>query len=208
LRNEAPRPLFTEPRASVAPPAAPRVVQNNVPARYWGPPPGETASAASAVLPAEYERDSAIRETAQTALAASTATLPVEPKTAVVPFIAPPPSQPLEEQDSPRTHIIIDGDSLPKLAGRYLDDPRREREIYELNRHVLSDPELLPIGAELVIPRRSQVRDSDNYLPQSALPGSLAVHAAARGGLVPVRPVPSGSEAMPRAQLARPLPAP
>ena len=51
----------------------------------------------------------------------------------------------------PRTHVIVDGDSLAKLAGRYLDDPHRSGEIYELNRGVLTDPELLPIGTELVI---------------------------------------------------------
>ena len=49
----------------------------------------------------------------------------------------------------------MDGDSLAKLAGRYLDDPRRSEEIFTLNRGVLSDPELLPIGAELKIPPRT-----------------------------------------------------
>ena len=52
----------------------------------------------------------------------------------------------------PRSHVIVDGDSLAKLAGRYLDDPRRSEEIFALNRGVFSDPELLPIGAELKIP--------------------------------------------------------
>jgi nucleoid-associated protein YgaU len=58
----------------------------------------------------------------------------------------------LSERPAERTHIIVDGDSLPKLARRYLNDPERGAEIFELNRGVLSSPELLPIGAELKIP--------------------------------------------------------
>ena len=43
----------------------------------------------------------------------------------------------------PRTHKIVDGDTLPALAERYLGsaDPH---EIFAANRDVLSDPELLP----------------------------------------------------------------
>jgi nucleoid-associated protein YgaU len=63
---------------------------------------------------------------------------------------APPPAL--------RMHRIIDGDSLPKLAARYLRDPRRSEEIFALNREVLENPDLLPIGAELKIPA---VRASD-----------------------------------------------
>jgi nucleoid-associated protein YgaU len=54
----------------------------------------------------------------------------------------------------PRTHKIVDGDTLPLLAQRYLGSAARAREIYEANRDVLLDPELLPIGAELKIPPR------------------------------------------------------
>jgi nucleoid-associated protein YgaU len=51
-----------------------------------------------------------------------------------------------------RTHKIIDGDTLAALAQRYLGSTARAGEIFEANRAVLSDPELLPIGAELKIP--------------------------------------------------------
>jgi nucleoid-associated protein YgaU len=50
------------------------------------------------------------------------------------------------------THRIVDGDTLAALAQRYLGSPARAREIFDANRNVLSDPELLPIGAELKIP--------------------------------------------------------
>jgi nucleoid-associated protein YgaU len=53
-----------------------------------------------------------------------------------------------------RTHTVVDGDSLEKLAARYLRDAKRSGEIFALNRDVLASPELLPIGAELRLPRR------------------------------------------------------
>lgn len=52
-------------------------------------------------------------------------------------------------------HKIIDGDTLPSLAKRYLGDKDRYREIFEVNRDVLSSPELLPIGRQLKIPQRA-----------------------------------------------------
>ncbi|MFO7906253.1 MAG: LysM peptidoglycan-binding domain-containing protein [Planctomycetota bacterium] len=54
-----------------------------------------------------------------------------------------------------RTHTIRDGDTLPLLAQRYLGDPQRGGEIMEANRSVLSDPEVLPIGVEIIIPSES-----------------------------------------------------
>lgn len=50
------------------------------------------------------------------------------------------------------THRVADGDTLVRLAERYLGSAERWRELYEFNRDVLTAPELLPIGAELRIP--------------------------------------------------------
>ncbi len=58
-----------------------------------------------------------------------------------------------ESASAPPTHKIIDGDSLALLAERYLGSASRAMEIYEANRNVLAHPEILPIGAELKIPR-------------------------------------------------------
>jgi nucleoid-associated protein YgaU len=58
----------------------------------------------------------------------------------------------LPAKGTARTHRIIDGDTLAGLAQRYLGSPGRAREIFDANRNVLSDPKLLPIGAELKIP--------------------------------------------------------
>jgi nucleoid-associated protein YgaU len=57
---------------------------------------------------------------------------------------------------APPTHRIIDGDSLALLAERYLGSASRAMEIYAANRNVLTHPEILPIGAELKIPRADQ----------------------------------------------------
>jgi nucleoid-associated protein YgaU len=53
-----------------------------------------------------------------------------------------------------RSHKIVDGDTLAALADRYLGSAARANEIFNANRDVLSNPELLPIGAELKIPPR------------------------------------------------------
>jgi hypothetical protein len=51
-----------------------------------------------------------------------------------------------------RSYIVQEGDSLERLAQRYLGDEGRAIEIFDLNREVLENPHLLPIGAELKIP--------------------------------------------------------
>jgi nucleoid-associated protein YgaU len=58
----------------------------------------------------------------------------------------------LSDPASAPTHKVVDGDSLPSLAERYLGSANRAAEIFACNRDVLSDPELLPIGARLRIP--------------------------------------------------------
>lgn len=74
-----------------------------------------------------------------------------------------------------RTHKIVDGDTLEKLAERYLGSADRAMEIYEANRYVLPGPDVLPIGIELHIPPWSKKPEGSS--------GS-----ASRGTLVPVRP--------------------
>jgi nucleoid-associated protein YgaU len=49
-------------------------------------------------------------------------------------------------------HRIVDGDTLPGLAQRYLGSSKRFTEILDANRDRLQSPDLLPIGAELRIP--------------------------------------------------------
>ena len=51
-----------------------------------------------------------------------------------------------------RTHRVVDGDTLESLAEHYLGSSARAEEIHAANRELLSNPKLLPIGAELKIP--------------------------------------------------------
>lgn len=119
---------------------------------------------------------------------------------------AAPPLWPANDENAePRTHIIVDGDTLEKLAGRYLTDPQRSREIYELNRGLLSSPDLLPIGAELKIPERvaSASWGRQNWQPNASNP--RATGAAGRDTTTPVQPASAPQGIIPRAQLARPV---
>ena len=61
------------------------------------------------------------------------------------------------EPAAPQTHRIQDGDTLSKLAAKYLGSANREREIFEMNRDVLETPDLLPIGIDILIPSRTAV---------------------------------------------------
>ena len=128
---------------------------------------------------------------------------PIEPTGAGA--IVRPPPWPIAAEEPLRSHVIVDGDSLAKLAGRYLDDPRRSDEIFALNRAVLSDPELLPIGSELKIPPRDAP-----HIPgtssQTRMIDPSPLHAAEHRGLVPVRRLPPTNGAPPTAQLLPPTP--
>lgn len=51
-----------------------------------------------------------------------------------------------------RQHVVRDGDTLGGLAERYYGDVRRYQELYDANAAQLANPDVLPIGATLVIP--------------------------------------------------------
>lgn len=83
----------------------------------------------------------------------------------LVPADAPPDNTPPPNWDvAPDTppadheirHRVADGDTLTRLAVRYLGRADAYHEIFELNRDVLASPDLLPIGAILRIPPRRQ----------------------------------------------------
>lgn len=56
-------------------------------------------------------------------------------------------------------HRIADGDTLSKLAQRYLGSSQRFLEIFSVNRDRLTSPDVLPIGIELRIPAGSDAID-------------------------------------------------
>ncbi|NUM79775.1 LysM peptidoglycan-binding domain-containing protein [bacterium] len=72
------------------------------------------------------------------------------------PHWQPPPARDVlkapSSQGSSRSHKIVDGDTLARIADRYLGDASRWPEVFQANQELLSSPELLPIGAVLKIP--------------------------------------------------------
>lgn len=58
---------------------------------------------------------------------------------------APPPPQ-------PKTYTVAAGDSLSKIAKQFYGNANQYNKIFEANRDVLSDPNVVKIGQTLVIP--------------------------------------------------------
>jgi nucleoid-associated protein YgaU len=51
-------------------------------------------------------------------------------------------------------YLVRRGDTLPRLAERFLGDAERWPDIYALNESRLYSPHVLPVGTALRIPRR------------------------------------------------------
>jgi nucleoid-associated protein YgaU len=62
-------------------------------------------------------------------------------------------------KSQPRPYRLRDGDTLEKIADRLLGNPQRAGEIFELNRGLLARPDLLPIGATIMLPPRENADD-------------------------------------------------
>ncbi len=76
-----------------------------------------------------------------------------EPLTSLATPEPGPGDQALPGNDfGPRKHRVRDGDTLASLAERFLGDAARADEILAVNRASIVNPDLLPIGVELVIP--------------------------------------------------------
>jgi hypothetical protein len=99
-----------------------------------------------------------------------------------------------DDEGAARTHFIVDGDSLSRLAKLYLDDASRWEEIYALNRDQLTNPGLLPIGAELKLPPKAMHGGEQSARASDSL----------ERGLVSVNPTSSTSTDPPEARLLSP----
>ena len=53
---------------------------------------------------------------------------------------------------SAKTYLVVKGDSLSKIAKREYGDANKWRTIYEANRDLINDPDLIYPGQELKIP--------------------------------------------------------
>ncbi len=51
-----------------------------------------------------------------------------------------------------RTHVVGKGDTLFRIARTYYSNAAKWRDIYQANRNVLTDPNKLRVGDQLVIP--------------------------------------------------------
>ncbi|MCE9605226.1 MAG: tail protein X [Planctomycetia bacterium] len=74
--------------------------------------------------------------------------------------VTPPPEQSRVKASKPKRHRVRDGETLASLAERYYGNAERYIAIYDANRGVLSNPDLLPIGVELAIPPADQAAAS------------------------------------------------
>jgi nucleoid-associated protein YgaU len=83
-----------------------------------------------------------------------------------------------------KIHRIADGDTLSKLAERYLGRADRSPELFEYNRDVLRTPDVLPIGADLRIPPMIPVQAVDPTTHSNDAASALQTQ------LVPVNPSP------------------
>lgn len=58
---------------------------------------------------------------------------------------------------TPHRHRIAEGDTLARLAEKYLGNRDRYLDLFQANADVLFDPRLIPIGVEIVIPDRTTI---------------------------------------------------
>jgi nucleoid-associated protein YgaU len=56
--------------------------------------------------------------------------------------------------ESSKTYKVVAGDSLSKIAKREYGDANEWRRIYEANKHLIDNPDLIYPGQELTIPQR------------------------------------------------------
>lgn len=80
--------------------------------------------------------------------------LPIETRSLHVTRPGGPPK--LESPNVPRTHRVVDGDTLERIAERYWGDASQADALFFANRSVLSTPDPLPLGVELTIPARPE----------------------------------------------------
>jgi len=65
---------------------------------------------------------------------------------------APGAPQPTGTLGSGRTYVVVKGDSLSKIAKREYGDANKWRTIYEANKDLINDPDLIYPGQELKVP--------------------------------------------------------
>jgi nucleoid-associated protein YgaU len=137
---------FVSPATGRNPPVVPqRIEQNSASPPRRLAEPTATSPAPSPVQPTETSRQPA--RVAQPSP-------PVVPPAVVRPSACPTDVATSAHRVTGRSirHRVADGDTLARLAHRYLGSADRQEEIFAANRDVLTEPDLLPIGVVLKIP--------------------------------------------------------
>ena len=78
--------------------------------------------------------------------------MPVRPRPARPSPTPRPPSEPRRP-----TYNVKPFETLRSIARDTLNDPKRDREIYNLNRDILDDPNVLPAGTTLTLPEDAKI---------------------------------------------------
>ena len=68
-----------------------------------------------------------------------------------VPVVIVPVAEPASVP-APKMYTVVAGDTLPKIAEREYGDAQLWRRIYEANRGIIKDPEIIYPGQSLTIP--------------------------------------------------------
>jgi hypothetical protein len=78
-------------------------------------------------------------------------------------------------------HRIVEGETLRDIAARYLGSPDRSMELFYANRALLPHPDVLPLGARIVIPdpraplrSATQIESQVSPTPTSSTPPTVA----------------------------------
>jgi len=54
--------------------------------------------------------------------------------------------------DATQWHVVVKGDTLSKISKKYYGDPSLYMKIFEANKDILKNPDLIKIGQKLRIP--------------------------------------------------------
>jgi len=66
-------------------------------------------------------------------------------------------TRPVPPGAAPSRHRIAEGDTLRRIAEKYLGSRDSYLDIYQANQDVLFDPQLIPIGVEIMIPAKTVI---------------------------------------------------
>ena len=73
--------------------------------------------------------------------------------------VVPPPQQ---QETPPRYHVVVEGDTLSRIAEKYYGQERFANEIFKANRNIIKNPDLLHIGWKLRIPSAEEIASKKN----------------------------------------------